>query len=458
MDQFQRKRDVIYGELGYASYDPHVKQWNFTRTPGRRNVLRWMSGGVERLSKGINPSLLQANKPTERELKSNQNKPEKLRLRSVKSLSSKHPDFVGYYEEIFGSDLIVSSAVEGALNFYDATAGDLIGFNTILLGVRQQSKKVYAYPSGPLGKTLQLAETASRETIISLNPDEEAQLSIRLPHLTGNVVDWKAPASAIRQICFPAGKGTKTNQFLAVRFAKSTTIFQIGNDESKFTFTSINTTDLSLRRYLELKFDKQVSFSEHVDVTFNPWWRRQIAVIDQAGRWIVIEISNKSAVPYNASFTKSNSGLIKSDVSTDDSEATTPGDNNCNEDGWGRIRWVLDVNTILVSTRTKLRLISLKNNKSLDINLARGSEPYWIYDIRSCQSQTNQFFVLTSRHIWWIEIVEDVEEWHEKEDERGYKILLISNHFRHGIDLTTKLKIVESKDIEGKSPVFSVGY
>jgi len=87
----------------------------------------------------------------------------------------------------------------------------------------------------------------------------------------------------------------------------------------------------------------------------------------------------------------------------------------------------------------------------MDIDLARTSEPYWIYDVRICLSQPNHFFVLTSRYVLWIEVIEDPEEWYDKEDGKGYKILLMIDHFRHGLDLTTKLKIIESKDTEGKS-------
>ena len=89
--------------------------------------------------------------------------------------------------------------------------------------------------------------------------------------------------------------------------------------------------------------------SDHTDVTFNPFYDRQFGTVDQKGNWKLWDIEGAYAP------SRKGSGLTLKN-STGGTLSTAEGQ----WDGWGRIVWGADVNTVIACDRQRAALFDIR--------------------------------------------------------------------------------------------------
>lgn len=173
----------------------------------------------------------------------------------------------------------------------------------------------------------------------------------------------------------------------------------------------------------------------HADVAFNPFYVRQVAVVDQTGSWSVWDMEGtEGKATFKTKQTKN--GHLLDDYEPE-SRSEPPGP----EDGWGRILWAGDVNTLIVCGRRHFAVFNIKGEKSrLKIpDLFSSMSSGWILDVKQNVAQLNHVFVLTSTRIFWLEIVSD----NDKADD--VKILYSCRHFRDEDGGNMKLDVLSEE-------------
>jgi RNA polymerase I-specific transcription initiation factor RRN6 len=133
-----------------------------------------------------------------------------------------------------------------------------------------------------------------------------------------------------------------------------------------------------------------------------------------------------------------------------------PRNNLVGEDGWSRICWVRDVNTLVVCTRRHLAVLDLKSDPPTrldvpDLDLAR--TPNWILDVKRGLVSNSHLFVVTTSQIFQLEIGGSNPS--IRNDKGVARILFSWRHFRNGDDTSLQLEILGLDD--GKASI-SIGY
>jgi RNA polymerase I-specific transcription initiation factor RRN6 len=118
--------------------------------------------------------------------------------------------------------------------------------------------------------------------------------------------------------------------------------------------------------------------------------------------------------------------------------------NDAGEDGWARILWAGDVNTILVCNRRHLNIIDIKGPSfshlpSPTLFPSRSSE--WILDVQRHPKYNNRFFVLTSTHVVVLVVTTSSASMDMTTSEAGATILLARRHYRGEEDFTLQLSV-----------------
>jgi RNA polymerase I-specific transcription initiation factor RRN6 len=437
MSSFESKRDSTFGDLGNANYDEYEKSWEFPRKPSRRHILRWL-GQPEQLLNGTTIEDLKQTNHTERE-------------QSAKHLAETYGTFSGlshFYEQ----DWLVSETIARGLNYNDSYVGDILGFGMIKSDFQSRLTPIYVCPGIIYEQGFRIAQATFTKASFSREQHPKKGLKINLPTLSGDVSFWNKDAYSVQQVSFSAPVSNRSNgQLLAVRFPKSTIIFEI----IKRAFLKVNQANDLLNPYsnLDIQIRVEMSFddlprSRLSDISFNPWYHRQFGVIDGAGRWKIARLPKRSSMQSQSSIVPDYSSVL--DPSSDQYKSSpsnyTTGYSDPHEDGWARIRWVLDINTLLICTRKQIQLLNLKSGKVKPIELRRPTEIPWYLDLRVCEKAADQFFLLTYSHIFWIRIVQSGLA--EGDSLVSYEVLLAIQHHRDTLDNTLQLKLHEAENCE----------
>lgn len=255
---------------------------------------------------------------------------------------------------------------------------------------------------------------------------------------------WVGNGGMIRQISFAAEDDARSNwlasssTWLAVRQVSSTTIFKPTHRQELVPAIVLSgsamrypSSRLTSNPIVTLSIDK-TGGQPHVDVTFNPFYVRQFAIMDRGGTWSVWDMEGKER-KRTFKIERSKHGHIQ-----DGLEANIQVDL---ADGWGRILWAGDVNTIIVCSRCHLVAFNIKAQPTrLAIPDVFTSMPSgWILDVKQNVRQLNHLFVLTSARIFWLEINSDGEY------AGDVKVLFSCRHFRDEDGENMKLEILSEE-------------
>lgn len=276
----------------------------------------------------------------------------------------------------------------------------------------------------------------------------ENPVSVRVPAVGGkDVVEWIGPGSPVRQVSFARvieGRST----WMAARFPQSTTVFRpIYHGTPRFTHVGGNSLSSSpmfiysrfdMNALLEISASQTGGF-DHADVTFNPWYQQQVAIVDEAGNWSIWELSGQQRQHFNSNWVADcvKSGWLPWPGFGD--SVNPPG--HPRHDGWARVEWVTDFSTLVVSDRRCIMVYRMQDGQiisyEIELGFARKSE--WILDIKRSSYDPSHLFVLTSSDVFWVNLSSSVFLSAEEEERSSLFPRLSWRHFRDWEDTTLQL-------------------
>ncbi|KAF2722622.1 hypothetical protein K431DRAFT_221558 [Polychaeton citri CBS 116435] len=356
-----------YGSFGRAVYDPDEKEWVFQRNTGESALLRqeW-SGSTHPIPGTAEHSIAHDHQHTSAYVQNH-----------VKGLLKARPEIEP------ASDLLpplsrASHAAQRASLLQNPTCGSLISIGQVFVESSRRYVLAIAHASGSTGSSLRIVSLANER--FHCNGRKDGRLTVPTPR--GEEVTWVGNGAPIRQIvCSHLTEGSES--LIAVRCATKVLIFRpvLLKSMSRQDATLL---DANLLSELPLALDGQ---DVCVHVSFNPWYSRQLATIDQVGTWSIWELEGRKHV------------TVKKTVNSKSSRNETG--QKAAADGWAWIAWLQNPNTILVCTRLEARLYDISAGPQYlqDINLEASLSFGWILDAVLLTSHLDHFALLTSTHL-----------------------------------------------------------
>lgn len=254
---------------------------------------------------------------------------------------------------------------------------------------------------------------------------------------------WMGTGGTIRQIAY-SQEENGSSTWLAVRQSSVTTILrpcfgpiqpaQVPASSGK----NYPPSRLSANPVANLTTEKSNSAS-HMDVSFNPWYSRQLAVVDTLGAWSIWDIEGNHSRQSSQKLVPGKTGNIH--VGYIPNPLSRQLESN-SIDGWHRILWVCDISTLVVANRRHVAVFNLKAapTRLHSIDFSASSSSDWVLDIRRSISNPNHLFVLTTARIFWVDVVPAGDN---TATQSGARILLSYRHFRDANDETMRLLTLE---------------
>ena len=420
-----RETDLSYGHLGEATYDIDTKEWRFSVEPSAQKLRQLLP-----LKGSIPPSVYTL---------SSTSTESKQQTTSTKWLIKSRP-------ETYPANPLVHSYVHSqAPAHFTPHVGQLL---TIGLAVDVDNPSgsrrtdVIATACGEAGHVLRLIKPWLERQ------EWGRQSAARLSTLNAGSSEqgfWIGTGGRILQITC-AEDGTVPTTRLAIRQANAITIFRPlygahttpavapSGCAKTYPASRINANPIAV-----LTAERSGSRA-HADVTWNPWYSRQFAVVDSFGSWSIWDIEGGVKKSMSARLTAGKCGNIYDGFVPD--PARKPSENG---DGWHRILWVGTVGTIVVCNRRHLAIFDVKSTatriQTREFFSARNSD--WIIDLKRNPSNPGHLFVLTSSRIFWLEIFPAGEP---TGGEVGFSILLSYRHFRDSNDVSMRLATLQGEE------------
>lgn len=288
--------------------------------------------------------------------------------------------------------------------------------------------------------------------------------SVRVPSIGGtDTIEWPTGGAPVRQICFARTVEEKA-AWMAARFPNSTTIFRplfrrdpvpmrMYHGHGYVFPKGIQNSRLDANPLVSIS-NLQTGGFAHADITFNPWYQRQFAIVDQRGNWGIWDISGRNRrVKGNWSATCVRSGALPwLDVGDE-----IVLDNKPRHDGWAAVEWAGDVNALLVCDRRCSMLYRMEGDQvwpvPIELGLKRKSE--WILDLKRSSSDACHAFILTTTRIFYLEITPSADLSAGGPESTLYP-RLSWRHYRDPEDTTLRLSSLLTN--EGMETCFLRGY
>lgn len=362
------RRNLPYGHFGRAGYslDDEEEEWQF-----ERSLTEPLS--IYPLGKPKQVYQPDSNPPP---------KPEKLRKepqgnrqrRQIKDLVARIPELqpaAGLFPDL----LRVSEAAQTAIANHDATQGSLITATNIRSEVQHHAVRIAALPAGPTRSDLRFIQVQKQRRGWA----DKKNRWINVPTLYGEEVVWKGVDGPIQQVSFaePVDRG---EPLLGVRLLTKTMIYRPKHGIFLDNIESPPSIQPNLLYTIDIASTGNVP---HSDVAFNPWFSRQVGIVDQAGSWTVTEYQSRNHSRVARSW--------KAKV-----ESTSP------SDGWARIAWVANLDTIAVCTRQSVALFQISGESATLLHtitpeVANGAQ--WILDFAVLPGYPDHCLLLTSTQL-----------------------------------------------------------
>lgn len=360
----------------------------------------------------------------------------------IQRLLKSHPEIVP------GTGLLpplarVSEAVTRVTSSYDPAIG-----NRLVLGAAQDlDAKRYKVGEIPIVATV-VGQASDTVRLFSL---EERRLAweefgvhqtvrLSVPHLDSREGSaWRGNHGPVQGLRFACKEG-RPAFWLAVRQLDSTTILRplksrspLGT-ASKANPKSQSFSNIDPNPVLTLPVSRTGAAS-HADVTFNPWYHRQVGILDQRGHWSIWDIEGHrvGGATYKAKL--ASSGFVDESLS---------GSERSNEDGWGSICWAGDLYTLFVFTRKHMAIWSLQSNPAHRLqgpNLGIEGTSAWILDVQQSPVNDNHLFLVTSSQVFWLEAI-GTDRAETSQVAPACKTLLSWRHSRHEQDTSLQLSVL----------------
>jgi RNA polymerase I-specific transcription initiation factor RRN6 len=171
----------------------------------------------------------------------------------------------------------------------------------------------------------------------------------------------------------------------------------------------------------------------HSDVTFNPNSQLQFAIIDQGYTWSIWNIEHpRKGDSYTAS-----SILRGPIIDPEDTDAT-------GEDGWSRILWIADGDTLVVCNRRHLKIVSIEGATFAYLScppMFGKNSTDWILDVKQHPKHRRRFIVLTSTRLIVMEVTTSRDASDGSTEDAGAAIVLSWRHYRSAEDFTLQMSM-----------------
>lgn len=276
---------------------------------------------------------------------------------------------------------------------------------------------------------------------------QEKSYKARVPSVgTAESTSWAGSGVPVRQICFAQTTEVKAT-WMAARLSMSTTIFRplyhripvaVGQENylDHGALSVLRNSRLNANPLVEIPCSRTGGYS-HADVTFNPWYQKQLAIVDDHGNWSIWNISGRNRRlkgNWLADCVKSGTLPSADSVLNDFSEE------KLRYDGWASVQWVADINHLIVCDRRCIFLYQITHSsvlaRPIDLGLKRKTE--WILDLKRSPSNLSVIFILTTSRIFWLDITSSDALFNGRE---GSPLCpqLSWRHFRDTEDITLQL-------------------
>ncbi|KAK4636315.1 hypothetical protein CLAFUW4_01715 [Fulvia fulva] len=364
------KCDLPYGQYGRIAYQPHDKTLSFGRRIQLPTVVTALGG----------PKVIE-HPPHADHLFGNVRDGEpkgKRHARQVKALVEAFPELEPAVD-LLPPLLQVSETVEDAQSRHDPSAGSIVAFANIRSQAGHRAVPVVAMRTGVTGCTLRVAQLEMQRHGWA----EDKTTWLEMPVLGSDQTTWSSSAGVIQQLLF-AEETENRDTLLAVRLPTKVIVFRILI--AKGSVKAGTPSGLKLDMIFESDGNLP-SQRTYMDIAFNPWFSQQIAVIDSAGEWQVLEVSLRKARQYS---------VVCKSASQDNNDRAAIAD------GWARIAWVSDVATVATCSRQRVALHSIRDAESVMLKQVplqlTGAVP-WVLGFVRLPSQMQRLAVLTSTHL-----------------------------------------------------------
>lgn len=422
-----------YGHSGEAHYSLERHEWQFTRRFGFSERFCLLEGPTLTLISGFVGEPL------------NSFESARIRKQRVRKIISKYPQTQGA-ARLLPPILQSSSPIENHCATHDPLESDLLAFGHALDVDRSFSRNLEridlaAIPGGRLKDNV---------VLVCLNKDQLGWQGQEDSHLNsttfrnGERTIWQGQRGPIKQICF-SSHIPNNRIWLAVRFFDATVILQPAFHRDDKVGISVPRTRQGVADNWSSRIKpneivvlpiKHTGGASHSDVAFNLFTADQFAVIDQEGSWSIFNIERYRRHQDLWDLRLWRSGHV--DVNDHD----TADSSNVLKDGFGRITWVRDSDTLFVASRTSLALFGLQGSvKRLAVpNLVTAENAEYILDAKEDPVDNTLIYVVTSTRIICLEIYGHGSSGGLSMT-AGAKILSSWRHFRSFADLSLRVSI-----------------
>ncbi|KAI7977281.1 hypothetical protein EIK77_004697 [Talaromyces pinophilus] len=381
MDDHTYGLALQYGNPGPATYSSANQEWHFVR----------------RFRPLVAPSA--ENLPVARK-----------KDKDINALLEDYPELISIVPS-FAREEELSQTVQEADSYFNPQMSSVLEFGNAQMSEhirtrrgRMRTVPIAAFASGQNQNVLSLRMIEAERVITNLDQDA----AFRVPTIGySKGVDWAFTETPIRQVKF-ADSIENPGDLLAVRLLSSTVILQpiyhreaqlidspelLGTAYSRSQISHIDPCVIA-----EIDVSQTGGFT-HVDVTFNPWYLKQFAIVDERGQWSIWQLQDIVRLGDGVAPELLHSGLLPCDaVNGDEGESLT---DEVEYDTWGRLEWVRDLNTFIVCGRRNAMLYVMEGTATTayGIELNWQSSTEWILDVKSLSSQNSLVFVLTTTRI-----------------------------------------------------------
>jgi len=438
--------DLNYGHLGLSVYDPENQRWLFNRRPSPAGDL-----GL-RIIDDRTPVATGSSPRDEDDNNETQSSPISYHkvVQAERQLLRRHPSLppaTHLFRPVLkrAASRKASTAVP-----YDPGQSELLAEGRIADTSRGSSSRAsiraIALPDGPAKSDLRIFHVATERC----GWDDDRSIWLKASALRGGSIGWWVGEGApILQVRF-AQPLREQPALLAVRLPRTTIIFRpiflphevppkgarLG---CRYPPSTIDANPI-------LKLSTEGTSSEpHADLFFNPWYQRQLAVIDRSGKWSVFDLEGRHYEPTSFRATLFKTGSVAPVEEDSDSESNQGNESEevpLFKDGWARIVWGGDANTIVVCNRQVIGIwqISGELEYSACVDFRKVRQPEWILDVKSNSLRPGHIFVLTTTRVLWYDILASDGGLKGESGPRS-RMLVSWRHFRDTDDPSLRLSV-----------------
>ncbi|KAI2790431.1 hypothetical protein POX_d05944 [Penicillium oxalicum] len=417
-----------YGHVGRAIYLPETQRWVFSRSFDQRVPIKYT---------GATKTTVSSRKSISRPR--NRSKP--FQVAGPQQLPRVLPELASQWSSF--KDDTFSQIIRDVSSVCDPQVGNLLDLGYASYhGVDDTRGRV------PVAIAAAVTGECGNAVSFRVLTDEVAELLIgdatyRVPCIgEAEVTEWSKRGAPIQQICFARPLEEKST-WMAARLQQATTIFRplyhrypvpmhIPDDDTTMFSTPLRNSRLDANPIIEIDQSQTGGFP-HADVTFNPWYPRQFAIVDTQGNWSVWEISGRQRRRRATwAVARAKQGALARIEEKSDSIQPR-------YDGWACIEWVADFSTILVSDRRCLMLYRLLAREAesnlVELGMMRQSE--WVLDVQRSAQVVSHFFVLTTYRLLWYDVASFTSS--TRESRVPLRPRLTWRHFRDPEDTTLRM-------------------